>query len=309
MSPSTALRPEVPFVEGEDLEAHLAKAGLDAETEAFCRSLAQNGYALIDLGDEARALCDLAVADTDRLFARHPGANRIQDAWLRSKAVRRLAASPKVARMLEAAYGRKAFPFQTLNFLRGSQQGLHPDSIHFHSVPERFMCGVWIALEDVQPEAGPLVYLPGSHRLPVMTMRDAGVNDPRPSPEQYASRFVHGFAERLAAAGLPDERALVKKGWAFVWAANLAHGGAPVTDPASTRRSLVVHWYFENCLYYTPMTSDVEGGRLSLRMPANVATGGWEWPRKAGRAVYPGKTPLLAAILKRVFKPLHISEG
>jgi hypothetical protein len=296
-------------VEGDQLEAHLATAGLDPETEAFCRSLAEKGYALIDLGDEARALCDRAAADTDRMFARRPGANRIQDAWLRSKAVRTLAASPKVARLLEAAYGRRAFPFQTLNFLKGSQQGLHPDSIHFHSAPERFMCGVWIALEDVQPGAGPLVYRPGSHRLPVMTMRDAGVNDPRPTPEHYATRFVQRFMARLETTGFTEEQALVKKGWAFVWAANLAHGGSPVTDPDRTRRSLVVHWYFEDCLYYTPMVSDVEGGRLALRLPANVATGGWEWPRRDGRPVWPGKTPVLAGILKRLFRPLHISEG
>ncbi|WP_374468202.1 phytanoyl-CoA dioxygenase family protein [Phenylobacterium sp.] len=301
--------PEVPPFEGPELDAYLARAGVDAETEAFVRSLAERGYALVDLGDEARTLIDRAVADTDRIFAAQPGMNRIQDAWLRSSAVKRLAAWPKVARLLRAAYGRAGFPFQTLNFLKGSQQGLHPDSIHFHSVPERFMCGVWIALEDVRPGAGPLVYLPGSHRLPVMTMRDAGVNDPRPTPEHYATCFVQRFAERLDAAGLPEERAIIPKGWAFVWAANLAHGGSPLTDPDSTRRSLVVHWYFEDCLYYTPMTSDVEGGRLSLRLPANVATGGWTWPRRNGRRVYPGRNPVLAAVLKRVFRRPFVAES
>lgn len=298
--------PSVPPFEGADLEAYLAASRFDAETGGFIRSLAEKGYALVDLGDEARALCDRAVADTDPHFARRPGANRIQDAWLRSPAVKRLAAWPRIGRLLEAAYGRRAFPFQTLNFLRGSQQGLHPDTIHFHSVPERFMCGVWIALEDVQPGAGPLVYRPGSHRLPVMTMREAGVNAPHPTPEHYESHFVKRFAERLAASDLPEELAMVKKGWAFVWAANLAHGGSPVTDVDSTRRSLVVHWCFEDCLYYTPMVSDVEAGRLALRLPADVAGGGWVWPRRAGRAVFPGAKPVVAEILKRVFRPLHI---
>jgi ectoine hydroxylase-related dioxygenase (phytanoyl-CoA dioxygenase family) len=38
--------------------------------------------------------------------------------------------------------------------------------MHFHSAPAGFMCGLWIALEDVRPEAGPLIYYPGSHRSP-----------------------------------------------------------------------------------------------------------------------------------------------
>jgi hypothetical protein len=113
---------------------------------------------------------------------------------------------------------------------------------------------------------------------------------------------VKRFAERIDATGLPTEHAMVKKGWAFVWAANLAHGGSAITDPQSTRRSLVVHWYFEDCLYYTPMTSDVETGRLKLRLPSEVGSGRWVWPKRQGRPVWPGKTPFLAAILRSVFR-------
>jgi ectoine hydroxylase-related dioxygenase (phytanoyl-CoA dioxygenase family) len=261
---------------------------------------------VVDLGDEARRPCDAAVADTDPVFEAHPGANRIQDAWFRSRAVRRLAAWPEVARLLEAAYGRPAFPFQTLNFRRGSEQSLHPDSIHFHSVPERFMCGVWLALEDVTPQSGPLVYHPGSHRLPVMTMQDAGVNTRRPGPEDYERHFVPRCGDRIAASGLPRAQALVKKGWAFVWAANLAHGGSAIADPTATRRSLVTHWYFDDCLYFTPMTSDPAAGRLSLRLPLDVRTGGVRWPQREGRRVFPGWKPAAFALLQLARGRLHV---
>ena len=33
-------------------------------------------------------------------------------------------------------------------------------------MPEGFMCGVWVALEDMDMDNGPLVYYPGSHQLP-----------------------------------------------------------------------------------------------------------------------------------------------
>jgi len=292
--------PAVPWFEGDELEAYLAAAGLDGEADAFVRSLARDGYALIDLGDEARALCDRAVTDTETYF--RPGVARVQDAWFRSKAVRRLAAWPKVACLLATAYGRRPFAFQTLNFRRGSEQAVHPDSIHFHSEPARFMCGVWIALEDVGPGSGPLVYYPGSHRLPVMTMRDAGVNTARPGPEHYERDFVPRFRQRVEASGLAPAHALIPKGWAFVWAANLAYGGSAVTDPASTRRSLVVHNLFEDCLYFTPMKSDPEGGKLWLRLPFDIGRGGWVWPRRSGRRAMPNLKPLIDTLSRSVLR-------
>jgi hypothetical protein len=293
--------PDRPWFETDDYEAYIARSGFDAETAEFVRHMARQGYAAVDLGEEARALCDRAVADTARYFKR-PGIGRVQDAWYRSRAIRRLAAWPRMRELLKAAYGRDPFPFQTLNFLAGSQQPLHADTVHFNSVPERFMCGVWIALEDVEPGAGPLVYHPGSHKLPVMTMRDAGVNSDRPTPEDYERSFVPRFAERIAAGGFPAEHAILKKGWAFVWAANLAHGGSAITKAGSTRRSLVVHCYFEDCLYYTPMTSDEAAGRYDLRVPANVRTGLWTWPRRDGRPAHMRWKRVFGGVLRDVLR-------
>lgn len=287
-------KPDVPWFESDELGAYLAATAFDQVTEAFIRDLARDGVAAIDLGPEALPLCDQAIAETEAYFV--DGVGRVQDAWLRSRAVRRLADWPQVRRLLRAAYGRDPFPFQTLNFRQGSQQHIHSDAIHFHSAPERFMCGVWIALEDVKADAGPLVYHPGSHRLPVLTMRGAGVNHGQPSHADYERSYVPRFAAEIASAALPMAQATIRKGWALVWAANLAHGGSPIQNPEATRRSLVVHHYFENCVYYTPMHSDVEGGRLHLRLPPNIRTGRWAWPRRGRWPVKVGRDVVLAAI-------------
>jgi ectoine hydroxylase-related dioxygenase (phytanoyl-CoA dioxygenase family) len=74
---------------------------------------------------------------------------RVQDAWEFNEDVRAIAASKGVIDLLSDLYGRRAFPFQTLNFPTGTEQPCHSDSIHFSSIPERFMCGVWVALEDI----------------------------------------------------------------------------------------------------------------------------------------------------------------
>lgn len=300
--------PAVPWVESDQLEAYLAAVSADDEAAAFCRQLAAKGLAGIDLGDDGRRLADRAVAETEPYFA-DPAVTRVQDAWLKSKAVKRLATHPKIMRALTLAYGRRAFAFQTLNFQRGTRQALHSDAIHFHSEPPRFMCGVWIALEDISPKSGPLRYVEGSHRLPVLTMRGAGVNHHPPTVSDYPNHYLPALERRLAAAALPERVATPKKGEAVVWAANLAHGGAPVLDPAATRRSLVVHVYFKDCLYYTPMTSDPEEGLYQARLPLNVGEGGWVWPRRDGRRVSVPRGPLVDAVLRRFLRRPDVERG
>ena len=267
--------PERPWIDG-DLEARLQAIGADAATAAFARALRDDGLGVFELGEQATALCDAVVAETERYFET-PGVRRAQDAWRESPAVHALATHPPLLRALEAAYGRKPFAFQTLNFRQGSEQGVHSDALHFQSDPPGFMCGVWIALEDVRPESGPLTYYRGSHRLPY------------PSEELAKGlaltegEFVTHLAGELDKAGLTASQAMPRKGQALVWVANLAHGGSPILDPASTRRSLVVHFFFEGCAFYTPMTSRLREGRMRLRLPFNVGTGGWVWPRRNGR--------------------------
>ena len=47
--------------------------------------------------------------------------------------------------------------------------------MHFNTEPPGLMCGVWVALEDIDMDCGPLVYYPGSHRLPPVTPEDVGI--------------------------------------------------------------------------------------------------------------------------------------
>ena len=300
--PDAADLPDIPVFEDPDapLRGHP-----DPEMNRFVREMREFGGAILDLGEAARALCDRAVADTEPYFTRR-GARRVQDAWRRSPAVRSLALLPAIHAALFAAYGRRSFPFQTLNFREGSQQELHSDMIHFSSLPERFMCGVWIALEDIEPGSGPLTWYPGSHRMDPLTMRGAGVNSPTPQVADYGRHFVPRFLERVTRSGLAAQELVIPKGHAFVWAANLAHGGAAITRPGATRRSLVVHCYFDAGLYFTPMTSDEEGGRLTLRLPPDIRAGGWRWPRRDGRRVKVSLRTLLSAVRREAANRPHL---
>lgn len=299
---ATAAAP-VPPVESEGLEGHLDRIGADARTRGFCRTLARDGLAVLDFDKATPALCSQVAAELEPVFAR-TGAGRIQDAWRRYGSVRRLALHAEVRALLLAAYGRRPFAFQTLNFQRGTQQATHSDTIHFHSEPERFMCGVWFALEDIDAAAGPLAYYPGSHRLPVLDMRAAGVTG-RPTPADYERAYLPALKRRLEDAGLSETTVTLRKGQAVVWAANLAHGGSPITEPQRTRKSQVTHYFFSDCAYLTPLNSDFSGG-IDYRLPANVETGGVEWPRRSGRRIAIGWRRIVGAGIAAAGRRMHL---
>ena len=287
--------PTIPNYERDDFDP---ASLVDGGTRQFVEDLRRDGYAVLDLGSAALALCDQAIAETEPYFA-GGDVRRVQDAWRRSPAVRALATLPMIQEKLLAAYGRIPFPFQTLNFRIGTEQATHSDMVHFNSEPERFMCGVWIALEDVKEDAGPLVYYAGSHRLPTVTMRDAGVRG-RSRGRDYP-KFEARFGELLSRSNLARRHAIIPKGHAFVWSAPLAHGGSAISREGSTRRSLVTHFYFEDCLYFTPLRSDVEGGRLFVRAPPDIRTGRRRFSRRDGKVVAPSILEMAAALRSALF--------
>lgn len=170
--------PGVPNVESPFFERLFEDA--DPETRRIARALHEDGFALIDFPEpEIGAWAEAIVGrlgpqmplDAFRAGAAGP---RAEGAWKTVPEVRQIASSPAILELLSRLYGRRAFPFQTLNFPVGTQQHPHTDSSHFSSMPERFMCGVWVALEDIHPDSGPLMYYPGSHRLPVFANEHVG---------------------------------------------------------------------------------------------------------------------------------------
>jgi ectoine hydroxylase-related dioxygenase (phytanoyl-CoA dioxygenase family) len=237
----------------------------------------RDGYLLID-PQIPDAVLDGAVADLNGHFSDQPRSasmgighrvarrlglgrkligdytdfNRISNAWRGSEHVKAIARAPRVLELLRDLYRREPLPFQTLNLRAGTQQPPHSDTIHFNSAPPGFMCGVWVALEDIDMDNGPLVYFPGSHKLPEITPRDVGVP---PGAEHYGAYEEH-IAKVLEREGLLPRHGTMARGEAMVWAANLLHGGALQADPNRTRFSQVTHYFFEDCRYWMPLESD-----------------------------------------------------
>lgn len=188
---------------------------------------------------------------------------RFQDAWLHQsiERVRQLACHPEILAALRVLYGRDPFPFQTLNFPNGTAQHFHSDAVHFHSLPHGFMCGIWVALEDIQADAGPLLYYPGSHREPYLSARDRGISEKDLKAEEAPQRlFEPHWRDLVQRKGYEQQVFLARKGELLIWHANLLHGGSAVRNKRRSRWSQVSHYYFRGCSYTTPLlhTSDAD---------------------------------------------------
>lgn len=242
------------------------------------QELRDQGFTVVDLGRDrigalaVRIQADLAGHFDLEAWRAQGGASdlRLQDGWQCSAAVRELALLPELQQLLRCCWGREPFAFQTLNFPVGTQQHIHSDAVHFHTEPAGFMCGIWVALEPIHPDAGPLEYLPGSHRLPYLQCRDVGVRQKTDvTPDQ---RIFHDhWTEAEHRYGLERRRFTPQLGQAFIWSANLIHGGAAVKDPARSRWSQVTHYFFKGCTYYTPLLSDWPDGDVAWRHPLDIA--------------------------------------
>lgn len=243
--------------------------------------------ALVETGD--LFLPEAEAPDTSGVTVVYRDSRRLQDAWKVSAAVKRIATDPGILSALEGLYERQALPFQTLNFKVGSEQPAHSDTIHFNSKPSGYMCGVWVALEDIDMDNGPVVYYPGSHRLPELTMRDvlggAGrgpsfvdfwlarltrrrLARPVPDANDYL-RYEEHVADLLRSSGVAPRHATIRKGQALLWAANLLHGGSLRRDRSRTRHSQATHYFLEGCRYFTPLHT--RGRHVAWRKPRRIA--------------------------------------
>lgn len=288
------------------------QTGVDIET--LQATFAQDGYAIIDTG-LSDAVLDEAGRCVETQDAPHHGTadeggfyygQRVQDGWKQHPAVEAIATHPRILDVLSRLNGRTPLPFQILNFPVGTEQHVHSDAVHFNCWPnDGSLCGVWVALEDIDETNGPLVYYPGSHRLPELYPINFGLRAGEAEYQVYEQR-LQDLVRQLR---LEPSRALLKRGQALIWAGNLLHGGDRVQDPRRTRLSQVTHYFFEGSeWFWTPLLSALHLGRVCYWRPefiGPVAQAIRETPH-----VPPGPPPVATDpeterwTVRRVFKKL-----
>lgn len=183
---------------------------------------------LLDLGEE------------ERREAKQVSNWRIGEFHLVHPAARAVFDNPEVARICSMLLDRPSGATFSLTFSKGSQQQLHQDSCVFHTWPYNALVGVWVALEDISVDAGPLVYYPGSH---AEGLYEGFGNYPQTQRRTSGPELSQAYDDHVAtvAEGYERREFLARKGQALFWHASLIHGGSKHVLPGTTRKSFVIH--------------------------------------------------------------------
>lgn len=250
----------------EKLATKLANGDIDKDMAARLESWRSEGYVKVEAAID-HGLIDQYLAEVESLKARNPSpllvtsdslenpttyssrvvkdnsSPRTVDDYFHSEVARRLLFQPVITNFLALAFERPPVLTQSLNFERGSQQALHQDTAFVRMNAPMKLIGVWIALEDVKPGTGELVYYPGSHRWPdyLFSGHFKHYDAERDGTEQL-QRWFRWMDEEAARREISLESFLPKKGDVLFWHAALAHGGAPIENAEATRHSLVGHY-------------------------------------------------------------------
>lgn len=131
---------------------------------------------------------------------------------------------------------------------------------------------VWIALDDIHPDAGPFQYVPGSHRWPQVTRELIGqhvdLTDPT-WPKQSERILTPLFTAEIAARDATPVTYLPEKGDVLIWHGRLLHRGSPARRPGAYRPGFIAH--FSGIAHRPAMGRAVQHPR-----------GGWYFPIDGG---------------------------
>jgi hypothetical protein len=248
------------------LEAERRDGTISPEEHENLAKFSRDGYFIIDLGLSAAEGAAID-ADVDRLWRERPSnvafawdsppkrftdaspendrkpRYRIHELHAASETALRLYLHPLLHRYASLILGEQAVATQSLYFEYGSQQALHRDSTVVPTPHFGRLVAAWIALEDIAAESGPLVYVPGSQRLPFF---DFGTGEYTYDPSRHTpaevERAVAFYARELEQSALPSKQFTATRGQALIWHSALMHGGAMPKDERLTRKSFVVHY-------------------------------------------------------------------
>ncbi|MBB5460577.1 phytanoyl-CoA dioxygenase family protein [Paraburkholderia sp. Cpub6] len=289
----------VPWLDRPDaLErvAELLSQGVISEQQAeWCRKWVSDGYLIIEGFFKTEQLdatwqaYENAIADgtlrppPEPLFEGDTLPGRTLNPHFNVPAVREMLFDARMNEIVSLLLGAKSAPFQTIGGHKSSEQLEHSDSIHMSTYPNGYLVANWIAFEDIHPDSGPLVYHPGTHKLPYLMSTELGM------PfgcgySAYHDIYEPAIQKLIAERSSGPKHFYPKKGDVLLWHANLLHGGSKMRDPEHvSRKALVCHFFADGCLCYHDLTGmpssltpivDFDGEAYLEANPDVAASGG-----------------------------------
>jgi phytanoyl-CoA hydroxylase len=137
-----------------------------------------------------------------------------------------------VQRAMAALFGEAGQLVYTMYFDGNQTTWSHRDGHYFDSHQSGAMVGVWIAAEDIHPDAGRFFVIPRSHHLGVLGERQ----DPngRDYKTVMADFVRHGPLDCVAP--------ILRQGDMLLWSSMTIHGSLPSANAQWSRRSFTGHY-------------------------------------------------------------------
>jgi ectoine hydroxylase-related dioxygenase (phytanoyl-CoA dioxygenase family) len=238
----------------DEVNRRLREGKISGEEAKTLHQFVDKGYVILEeliddeTVDEVNREIDDAVAQGWQGY-QYGSSQRLELLHLHYPAIRRLWLDPRHLRVLELIFGVPARPCQTLTYVFGSQQDAHQDAVYLTPFPAGYMCGTWIALQDVVPNSGELIVYPGSHREPRAYLSNADCSKVR---DGNWAEFWEKVLPIWAAISRRYEPVVYrpKKGTVLIWHENLLHAGSARIDQSLARRSIVVHSFAQGTIAY-----------------------------------------------------------
>jgi len=168
--------------------------------------------------------------------------------YMRIGALRRLCCDTDLAQILAFLIGEPMGVHLNLTGWRSTTRDWHQDGyLNPDHVADHY-AAVWVALDDIHPDAGPFEYVPGSHRMipPIRQkpmLRALGTDESNPDWPAESERILTPlFEELIAERELPVRQFIARKGDVLIWHARLLHRGSVPKDPERERRAVISHF-------------------------------------------------------------------
>lgn len=245
---------------------------IDATRAAFTKVLNERPYDVVvdSLNTGKRSFWANAEGSETRNF-------KFNDLYLVCPEVREMVLDKRLSRLLAELLGEPPVLCNSLNFEKGSGQPKHIDSLFMTPQTPHHLIATWTAFEDVHPDAGPLIYFPGSHKIPLFTFKDGTHHSTSAEMPAWNAYIESQLRER----GLEEKVFHAKKGDVFIWHSDLVHGGGPIKDQNLTRTSVVCHYYSESDARRQKMTiANQNDGFWLKRLPQAVRVEPSSFPSK-----------------------------
>ena len=245
-------------INNPDLKSSSLFNQLSEENKESLLAFNQNGFSIIrNYLSEKQS--DEINTDIERLLkqkkVKFSYGNKIRFATHVSPLLLNVGTDPKLKELLCVLLRGNPVLFQSTNFLTGSQQASHSDSIHFTTYPLGGLIAVWIALEDIAEDNGPLHYYPGSQTLPYYLNADYGNEGNRfMIGNKSSADYEAMIRNKINELNIKQVKFLAKKGDLLLWHANMVHGGDQHLNKNKTRKSVVFHYFKEKSVCYHEIT-------------------------------------------------------